>query len=87
MSADDGWNPPDDRSVRIWTWADAPEDLRALSANGGDEDWLLLAPPDAVGTLSSLIEVLELATQIRWSSVDSYYLHDGSMVMIGANSR
>lgn len=29
----------------LWAFRDAPEELRALSEHGGDEDWLLLIPP------------------------------------------
>lgn len=31
--------------IRIWDFRDAPKDLKALSDNGGDEDWLALVPP------------------------------------------
>lgn len=31
--------------IRVWRFQDAPEELRALSTNGGDEDWLALIPP------------------------------------------
>ena len=31
--------------IRVWRFEDAPEELRNLSTNGGDEDWLALVPP------------------------------------------
>lgn len=31
--------------IRIWRWQDAPDELKALSRNGGDEDWVALVPP------------------------------------------
>jgi hypothetical protein len=31
--------------IRVWRFDDAPEELRNLSGNGGDEDWLALIPP------------------------------------------
>jgi len=31
--------------IRIWEWTDAPEELKQLSTNGGDEDWVALLPP------------------------------------------
>jgi len=31
--------------IRVWRFVDAPEELRRLSQNGGDEDWLALVPP------------------------------------------
>lgn len=35
--------------IRIWSWRDAPEELRALSPHGGDEDWVALIPPKMSG--------------------------------------
>ncbi len=31
--------------IRIWKWTDAPQELKDLSTNGGDEDWVALLPP------------------------------------------
>ena len=31
--------------IRVWKFKDAPEELRALSRHGGDEDWVALIPP------------------------------------------
>lgn len=31
--------------IRVWRFKDAPDELRWLSKNGGDEDWLALIPP------------------------------------------
>ena len=31
--------------IRVWLFEDAPEELRSLSTNGGDEDWVALLPP------------------------------------------
>lgn len=31
-------------SIIVWRWDDAPAFLKALSSNGGDEDWLVLVP-------------------------------------------
>lgn len=30
--------------IRIWRFAEAPIELQAYSANGGDEDWLAFVP-------------------------------------------
>jgi hypothetical protein len=35
--------------IRIWSWEDAPEELRELSTHGGDEDWVALLPPKHAG--------------------------------------
>lgn len=29
----------------VWPWDQAPPELRALSKNGGDEDWVVELPP------------------------------------------
>ena len=29
----------------VWRFSEAPEELRGLSTNGGDEDWLVEVPP------------------------------------------
>ena len=43
--------------IRVWAWEDAPQELKALSPHGGDEDWLALLPPrlsgDYIGWMES----------------------------------
>lgn len=36
----------DSRTIKVWSFYDAPEAFRALSEHGGDEDWLALVPPN-----------------------------------------
>lgn len=31
--------------IHVWDFDKAPTELKALSTNGGDEDWLVLVPP------------------------------------------
>lgn len=35
-----------DKAFIVWSFYDAPEELRCLSNSGGDEDWLVEIPPD-----------------------------------------
>lgn len=35
--------------ILVWRFYDAPEEYRALSGHGGDEDWLAFVP-DEIGT-------------------------------------
>ena len=35
-----------DKCIRVWHWDDAPDNLKALSPHGGDEDWVALVPPN-----------------------------------------
>ncbi len=30
-------------AILVWAWSDAPEEFRALSTHGGDEDWVIVA--------------------------------------------
>ncbi len=31
-------------SMQLWAFASAPQALKALSTNGGDEDWVMFVP-------------------------------------------
>lgn len=33
-----------DNHLRLYAWADAPEEYKQLSTNGGDENWVLVGP-------------------------------------------
>jgi hypothetical protein len=35
-------------AILVWPFHDAPEELKALSTNGGDEDWVALVPAKLV---------------------------------------
>jgi hypothetical protein len=32
--------------IQIWAWDDAPDEYRALSTHGGDEDWVAFLPDE-----------------------------------------
>jgi hypothetical protein len=34
--------------IMLWRFSDAPKEFRDLSNHGGDEDWLLLVPPEYI---------------------------------------
>ena len=36
------------KHIIVWKFYDAPEELRKLSDNGGDEDWLAIVPNDMI---------------------------------------
>lgn len=42
-----GTNAPN--HIRVWSWRNAPDELKALSPHGGDEDWVGLIPPCYAG--------------------------------------
>lgn len=74
-----------DNFIRVWEFHDAPEELRKLSTNGGDEDWLVLIP-------ASLKEkILQYGTpswieRMGACDVDQHDLENGDVVFIGAHS-
>lgn len=39
----------ENRTISVWRWEDAPEEYRALSQHGGDEDWLVFVPKSLRG--------------------------------------
>jgi hypothetical protein len=67
------------RVILVWAWKDAPGELRALSTNGGDEDWLALLPDDDVPNW------MENGT-FGVSSIETHRLEDGRMVVIGVHA-
>lgn len=72
----------DKSAIRVWRFGDAPEELRKLSDNGGDEDWVALLP-----------EGWPKERSIAWAqagtpfgpSVDEYEWN-GRVVLIGSHS-
>lgn len=76
------WGGP---HIKVWFFEDAPENLRALSPHGGDEDWLALIPAALV----------ERAQHIAWMDPGSSFgvydvsVHkrpNGDEVRIGAHA-
>lgn len=71
------------KPIQIWPFKEAPENLRALSQHGGDEDWLALIPPNLA---EEWIPWLEEGTSFGCCSVSKHKLKDGSVVRIGAHA-
>ena len=69
--------------IKVWDWDDAPEEYRALSQNGGDEDWVALVPPHYS---ARYISWMESGSSFGCCSVYDYPLPDGSIVRIGAHA-
>ena len=70
------------RPILIWQFSQAPEELRALSRNEGDEDWLALIPPHMEGIYATWLE----CPAFGCAGVDVLHLEDGSEVRIGYHS-
>lgn len=72
-------------AILVWRFQDAPQHLKELSDNGGDEDWIVLVP------MSVEEEVLKNGMP-AWiqamgsCDVSEYTLADGTKVFIGSHS-
>jgi len=55
--------------IRVWRFADAPKELKDLSRNGGDEDWLALLPPKFK---NDWIGWMDTGTPFGCCNVDTY---------------
>lgn len=68
--------------VRVWTFADAPQELRALMQRGGDEDWIAVVP--ATYQERHYVDWLDYG---RFGpNVDTAQLADGSTVYLAYHS-
>ena len=71
------------RVIQVWRWADAPEDFRALSRHGGDEDWVAHVPAEMT---DEWIGWMEDGTPFGCCDVSRHPLPDGSEIRIGAHA-
>jgi hypothetical protein len=71
----------DSPCYRVWRFHDAPEEMRALSYHGGDEDWIAHCPPGSEEPYWA-----SEGSQFGCCSVSRHDLIDGSFVLIGAHS-
>jgi hypothetical protein len=74
-----------EKTIRVWKFYDAPEELRALSPHGGDEDWLALIPA-ALRREREWYGWMESGTPFGVCDVSVHELADGGEVRIGAHS-
>lgn len=68
------------KPIQIWEFHDAPEKLKSLSTNGGDEDWLALIPKGY-----DVPHFLEHNRSFGVCDTDRHDLQDGSVVLIGVH--
>jgi hypothetical protein len=69
--------------ILVWRFDDAPEEFRALSTHGGDEDWIAVFP---VGFEGEWVGWAEEGTSFGVCSVSEHLAPDGRVVLIGAHS-
>lgn len=73
----------DEKFVRVWAWADAPQEFRDLSRHGGDEDWIAFVP---AGLASGYFGWMEDGSPFGCCSVSIHELPGGAQVRIGAHA-
>ncbi len=73
---------PPHHTIAVWPWAEAPQDLKVLSQNGGDEDWVALVPAKWADMWLPWVE------QNGFGSCNStrHELPTGEVVYIGAHA-
>ena len=81
------WSGPDvptkeqqGKSIVTWRFYDAPGELRAMSTNGGDEDWLSILPDDDEPYW------MQEGGSYGCCRVDTHELGDGRFVKIGCHA-
>ena len=70
--------------IKLWAFNDAPRELRDLSENGGDEDWVAEVPP----SIAASFQDRELPYWISRLSNDTqrFNMDDGSIIIIGSHA-
>jgi len=72
-----------DKHIKLWLWKDAPEWLRRMSDNGGDEDYVVMIPPELT---DEWLPFFQEGTSFGCCCVQEIMLQDGSKVLIGCHS-
>jgi hypothetical protein len=76
-----GLNPP----ILVWSFYDAPAELRDISTHGGDEDWLALVPASYYARGHDTPSWLEHGT-FGVCDISEDVLENGDRVFIGAHA-
>lgn len=69
------------KSIIVWSFYDAPGELRCLSNHGGDEDWIALLPAGM-----DRPSWMESGSSFGCCDVSEHELEDGRRVYIGAHA-
>ena len=66
--------------IKIWEFDKAPQDLQALSRNGGDQDYLAVVPA------SMFIPFFLESSHFGCCTVERHVLESGETVLIGCHA-
>ena len=69
--------------ILVWRFRQAPEEYKALSGHGGDEDYLALVPASMAGSYPDLFSA---GSWFGRCDVSEHLLPDGRLVLIGAHA-
>lgn len=70
----------------VWRFHDAPQELRDLSTNGGDEDWLVEVPPIGIADEYGLPEWILSTDSMEEPKTYPHPTRPGWTVVIGAHA-
>ena len=65
--------------IKIYKFNDAPEELKKLFTNGGDEDWIAIIPPSLQ---DEYIPWFEAGISFGFGRVEVHMLENGNNVLI-----
>ena len=68
--------------IKVWDWDEAPEELKALSPHGGDEDWVALVPKHLADRHIGWLE----SGSFGCCDISRHELPNGDVVRIGAHA-
>ncbi len=75
-----------DKTILVWRFEDAPQELQGLSEHGGDEDWIALVPLSFYNAEGyAYIPWLESPSSFGVCEI-SQHKTDKGMVFIGAHA-
>lgn len=74
------------RHAIVYRFSEAPAELRALSENGGDEDWLVVVPREWLTGWDGTGPLTWIDRMASCNDPDRYDLPDGRIVFIGSHS-
>ena len=71
------------RPILVWQYCDAPEEIKELASQGGDEDWVALVPPE---TIAENVCWMEEGTPFGCCSVIYIKSEDGGTTVVGTHA-
>src|SRR5208282_4503789 len=86
----DRWDPtyPFDmqgraRPILVWRFHEAPEEIKEVAKQGGDESWIALFPPEKANDWPLWADE---GTPFGYSFVDRIELPDGGVILVGCHA-